>query len=66
MSKDSSDYPGASPKPAATEAASITIAGVSGDVHQSPDKIQRLLDLLEVPRGTTVKITTEASSVIVR
>jgi hypothetical protein len=44
----------------------IQIRGHLSGVHQDPAKLQQLLDLLGVPKGTEVKIATRASSVIVR
>jgi hypothetical protein len=44
----------------------ITIKGCPADLHQNPQKIHQLLDLLNMPQGTEVKITTVGSSVIVR
>lgn len=48
-----------------TELAEITISNVAVDLA-SKDKLQKLLDLLEVPKGTRVTISTKASSSIVR
>ena len=48
------------------ETATLNITGVPASIHQSPDKIHRLLDLLELPKGTRVTIQTKASNVIVR
>jgi hypothetical protein len=45
---------------------SFVLSGNIPDVHDDPQKIQQLLDLLGVPKGTHVKLTTTASSVIVR
>lgn len=41
---------------------------ISGDlsIHEDPSKIYQLLDLLELPKGTEVRVVTTASSVIVR
>ena len=42
---------------------------ISGDVpslHDDPQKIHQLLDLLDLPKGTQVKVVTMATSVIVR
>jgi hypothetical protein len=50
--------------PGSTE--SIEIKGAVGNIHQDPKKIHQLLDLLGLPKGTEVKVTTKASSVIVR
>jgi hypothetical protein len=51
---------GAAGKPA------IEIKGDLGGLPSDARKVQQLLDLLRVPRGTRVRITTRASSVIVR
>lgn len=44
----------------------ITVRGNLGRIHEDPQKIHQLLDLLELPEGTQVKIITQAASVIVR
>lgn len=46
--------------------AAITIAGAIDELHKNPDKIRQLLDLLQMPKGTEVRILTTASSSIVR
>jgi hypothetical protein len=47
------------------EGAVLTIFGVPGDLT-SEDKIHKLLDLLQMPKGTKVTVSTKASSSIVR
>ena len=44
----------------------ITIKGDIPSLHNDPEKIHRLLDLLDMPQGTEVKVVTKAASVIVR
>lgn len=53
-------------KSAAGETATLVISGVPQGVHNDPDKIRKILDLLNLPKGTTVRIDTRASSSIVR
>lgn len=48
------------------EASSLTISGISEDFSKSPDKVHKLLDLLDMPKGTQVTISTKASTSIVR
>jgi hypothetical protein len=48
------------------EGHSIVISGQVGDLHNNPEKIHQLLDLLKLPKGTQVKVVTTAASVIVR
>lgn len=45
---------------------SIILEGDVGSLHEDPQKIHQLLDLLEMPEGTEVKVTTNAAAVIVR
>jgi hypothetical protein len=45
---------------------SIILKGEFGSLHNDPQKVQQLLDLLDVPRGTEVHVVTRAASVIVR
>lgn len=45
---------------------SVVISGQVGDLHNDPQKIHQLLDLLDLPKGTQVKVMTTATSVIVR
>ncbi len=44
----------------------IAISGQLGNIHEDKDKIHTLLDLLGMPKGTEVRVTTRAASVIVR
>lgn len=44
----------------------IAITGQLGNIHEDPDKVHKLLDLLGLPKGTEVRVTTRAASVIVR
>lgn len=44
----------------------ITMMGNLGHLHDNPHKIHALLDLLELPKGTEVKVITKGASVIVR
>lgn len=48
------------------ETASLTITGVPVGIHGSTEKIHKLLDLLELPKGTKVTISTKASTSVVR
>lgn len=48
-----------------SEHAELTISNVAVNLA-SDDKLQKLLDLLEVPKGTRVNISTKASSSVVR
>lgn len=43
----------------------ILISGAL-NLHDDPSKIHKLLDLLELPKGTEVRVVTTASSVLVR
>jgi hypothetical protein len=45
---------------------SITVSGDIADLHDNPGKIHQLLDLLDLPKGTEVKVVTQAAHVIVR
>lgn len=53
-------------KAAEAETATLVISGVPQGVHNDPDKIRKILDILKLPKGTTVRIETRASSSIVR
>ena len=44
----------------------IVITSAPANIHQDPAKLHKLLDLLEMPKGTEVRIITTASSSIVR
>jgi len=48
-----------------SEHAALTISNVAVNLA-SDEKLQKLLDLLEVPKGTRVTISTKASSSVVR
>lgn len=47
-------------------AKSITLSGDITNLHDDPNKIHQLLDLLNLPKGTEVKVVTQAAHVIVR
>lgn len=44
----------------------LTIAGVDADFVNRPDRIFQLMDLLELPKGTSARIVYTTSDVIVR
>ena len=44
----------------------ILMKGELASLHDNPEKIHQLLDLLELPKGTQVRVITRAASVIVR
>jgi len=44
----------------------IQIKGDLGGLHRDDAKLQQLLDLLGVPKGTEVRVSSRISSVIVR
>lgn len=44
----------------------LVIHGRLPSLHDDPQKIHQLLDLLDLPPGTEVRVTTVAASVIVR
>lgn len=46
--------------------APITLKGNLIGLHNNPQKIHQLLDLLDLPKGTEVRVITRAASVIVR
>jgi hypothetical protein len=43
---------------------SLTVDGV--DLTKDPEKLKKLMDVLDLPAGTNAKVTLVASSVIVR
>jgi hypothetical protein len=45
---------------------SLVISGNIPNLHDDPQKVHQLLDLLGMPKGTQVRLTTTAISVIVR
>jgi hypothetical protein len=49
-----------------SNAKTFVISGDLPNLHDNPSKVHRLLDLLELPKGTEVKVITKATSVIVR
>lgn len=53
-------------KKAEKETATLTISGVPAEAYRSPETVHKLLDALGLPKGTSVRITVEAASVIVR
>ena len=44
----------------------ITLKGNLSALHDNPQKIHQLLDILDLPKGTEVRVITKAASVIVR
>lgn len=53
-------------RPPKAEEPAITIAGAVEYLHQDPKRIHQLLDLLEMPEGTEVRVVTMAATSIVR
>jgi hypothetical protein len=53
-------------KKVANETATLTISGVPAEAYRSEETVRKLLDALGLPKGTSVRITVEAASVIVR
>jgi hypothetical protein len=51
--------------PMAKEAV-LTITGAVDQLHQDPKRIHQLLDLLNMPKGTEVRVVTMAATSIVR
>lgn len=51
---------------ATAEEHSLTIQGAIPNLHEDPQKVRQLLDLLELPEGTEVRVVTTATSVLVR
>jgi hypothetical protein len=52
--------------PPSSKRPAVTITGAVDRLHQDPKLIHELLDLLDMPKGTEVKVLTTASSSIVR
>lgn len=44
----------------------VILKGNLTSLHDNPEKIYQLLDILELPKGTEVRVITKAASVIVR
>lgn len=53
-------------RPPKAEEPALTIAGAVENLHQDPKRIHQLLDLLEMPKGTEVRVVTLAATSIVR
>jgi hypothetical protein len=47
-------------------APTVTITGIAADQLKHPDKIMKLMDFLELPKGTNARIIYSADDVIVR
>lgn len=54
------------PTPKHTRDTALVIEGRSTTLHDDPQRIHKLLDMLDMPPGTEVRVTTVAASVIVR
>lgn len=52
--------------PPGTASPTLVISGDLPNLHNDPARIHQLLDLLNLPKGTEVKVVTTAASVIVR
>ena len=46
--------------------ASLTISGLPQDLKTSPEKIRKVLEILELPEGIKVEILFKASTTMVR
>lgn len=44
----------------------IIVKGNLATLHDNPQKVHQLLDLLGMPKGTEVRVTTRATSMMVR
>ena len=44
----------------------MSLSGIAADIHKSPEKLRSLMEMLNLPEGTTATITVQASSTIVR
>ena len=53
-------------QPPSASAATVKISGALEHLHQDPKSIHQLLDLLQMPKGTEVRVVTTATSSIVR
>ena len=52
--------------PPSSSGPAVTISGAVDRLHQDPKLVHQLLDLLQMPKGTEVRVMTTASSSIVR
>jgi hypothetical protein len=46
--------------------AAMTVTGISEELLTSEDRIRQLMEVLDLPEGTTARVTVRASTVIVR
>jgi hypothetical protein len=53
-------------KGAAAQLPTLTITGIKSELINRPEKIQQLMDLLELPEGTDARIVYSAGDVVVR
>jgi hypothetical protein len=54
--------PGGYSEPAIT----MTLSGVAAEIHKSPEKLRALMEMLDLPEGTTATVTVQVSSTMVR
>ena len=44
----------------------VALTGATARLHESPQRIRKLMELLDLPKGTNAKVFTKASTVIIR
>ena len=49
-----------------TTLGTIALTGTGGRLHESPERIKELMNLLDLPKGTDARIFAKATSVLVR
>jgi hypothetical protein len=54
------------PKGTAEPAITMTLSGVAAEIHKSPEKLRALMEMLDLPEGTTATVTVQVSSTVVR
>lgn len=45
---------------------SMELSGALSELHRSPEKLRKLMESLDLPKGTTATVTVQATSTIVR
>jgi len=44
----------------------LTLSGASADIHKSPEKLRKIMELLDLPKGAIARVTIPVSSSVVR
>jgi len=54
------------PKDASEPAVTMTLTGIAAAIHNKPEELRRIMEMLNLPEGTTATVTVKVSTTMVR